>query len=67
MLELAGFELEAVLSGSNLRSPRLKKLLGRSTLVMLEKILQPALAPLYFGPSVWLRLRKRPDNLDRHA
>lgn len=55
----AGFELDAVLSGSNLRSPRLKKMLSENTLMWLEKALQPALAPLYFGPSVWLRLKKK--------
>lgn len=59
MLSEAGFEVEAVLSGSNLRSPRLKKMLSRSTLVSLEGALQPTLAPLYFGPSVWLRLKKK--------
>ncbi|MBA3757780.1 class I SAM-dependent methyltransferase [Candidatus Saccharibacteria bacterium] len=58
ILEQAGFELEAVLSGSNLRSPRLKKVLGKKPLLALEKVLQPMLAPFYFGPSVWLRLRK---------
>lgn len=59
LLNNAGFEVEAVLSGSNLRSPRLKRMLNKNTLEMLEKALQPALAPLYFGPSVWLRLKKK--------
>jgi ubiquinone/menaquinone biosynthesis C-methylase UbiE len=59
MLDDAGFEVERVLSGSNLRSPTLKKVLGKNVLLQLEKILQPVLAPLYFGPSVWLRLRKK--------
>lgn len=59
LLNSAGFEVEAVLSGSNLRSPRLKKVLGKNIMLGLEKVLQPMLAPLYFGPSVWLRLRKR--------
>ncbi len=58
-LDSAGFELEAVLSGSNLRSTRLKKMLSKNTMLYLEKVLQPALAPLYFGPSVWLRLKKK--------
>lgn len=58
-LDSAGFEVEAVLSGSNLRSPRLKKMLSKNTMLFLEKALQPALAPLYFGPSVWLRLKRR--------
>jgi SAM-dependent methyltransferase len=59
MLEDAGFELEAVLSGSNLRSPTLKKVLGKKPLLAAEKVLQPLLAPLYFGPSIWLRLKKK--------
>jgi ubiquinone/menaquinone biosynthesis C-methylase UbiE len=59
MLEDAGFELESVLSGSNLRSPTLKKVLGKKPLLTAEKILQPLLAPLYFGPSVWFRLKKK--------
>ncbi len=58
MLNDAGFEVESVLSGSNLRSPRIKKMFSKSTLLFLEKSLQPVLTPLYFGPSVWLRLRK---------
>lgn len=55
-----GFELETALSGSNLRSPRLKKILGKNVLLGLEKVMQPLLAPIYFGPSIWLRLRKKP-------
>jgi SAM-dependent methyltransferase len=58
MLERAGFAVEAVLSGSNLRSPAAKRVLGTSALLWLERRLQPALAPLYFGPSIWLRLSK---------
>ena len=59
LLNEAGFEVDAVLSGSNLRSPVLKRLLGKNIRVGLEKLLQPMLAPLYFGPSVWLRLKKK--------
>lgn len=59
LLKDAGFEIDTVLSGSNLRSPRLKKVLGKNVLLGLEKIMQPMLAPIYFGPSVWLRLRKK--------
>ncbi len=58
-LHKAGFDVEATLSGSNLRSPTLKRVLGKKPLLAVEKLLQPVLAPLYFGPSVWLRLRKR--------
>ncbi|HEX5395171.1 MAG TPA: class I SAM-dependent methyltransferase [Candidatus Saccharimonadales bacterium] len=59
MLRDAGFEVESALSGSNLRSPTLKKVLGRRPLIALEKILQPMLAPIYFGPSAWLKLKKK--------
>lgn len=59
MLQKAGFEVETILSGSNLRSPTLKKVLGKSPLLALEKVLQPLLAPIYFGPSLWLKLRKK--------
>lgn len=58
-LQQAGFEVESVLSGSNLRSPTLKRIFGKNILLGLEKVLQPMLAPVYFGPSVWLRLRKK--------
>jgi ubiquinone/menaquinone biosynthesis C-methylase UbiE len=59
MLENAGFELESVLSGSNLRSPTLKKVLGKKPLLAAESVLQPLLAPLYFGPSIWFKLKKK--------
>jgi ubiquinone/menaquinone biosynthesis C-methylase UbiE len=59
MLQDAGFELETVLSGSNLRSPALKRVLGKKPLLAAEKIMQPMLAPLYFGPSIWFRLKKK--------
>jgi SAM-dependent methyltransferase len=59
MLSGAGFELESVLSGSNLRSPTLKKVLGKKPLLAAELILQPLLAPLYFGPSIWFKLKRK--------
>jgi SAM-dependent methyltransferase len=59
MLSEAGFEVEATLSGSNLRSPTLKRVLGKKPLLAVEKVLQPLLAPIYFGPSIWLRLKKK--------
>jgi SAM-dependent methyltransferase len=58
-LQDSGFELEATLSGSNLRSPTLKRILGKKPLLAAETVMQPLLAPLYFGPSVWLRLKKK--------
>lgn len=59
LLHEAGFDMEQVLSGSNLRSPTLKKVLGKKPLLAAEKVLQPMLAPLYFGPSTWFRLKKK--------
>ncbi len=59
LLHDAGFKVETALSGSNLRSPRLKKVLGKNVLLGLEKGMQPLLAPVYFGPSIWLRLKKK--------
>jgi SAM-dependent methyltransferase len=58
-LEDAGFKVEATLSGSNMRSPTLKRVLGKKPLLAVEKVMQPLLAPIYFGPSVWLRLKKQ--------
>jgi ubiquinone/menaquinone biosynthesis C-methylase UbiE len=58
-LQQAGFEVEATLSGSNMRSPTLKRALGKKPLLAVEKVMQPLLAPIYFGPSVWLRLKKK--------
>jgi SAM-dependent methyltransferase len=59
MLTEVGFEVEATLSGSNMRSPTLKRILGKKPLVAVEQVMQPLLAPIYFGPSIWLRLKKR--------
>lgn len=59
ILQDAGFELESVLSGSNLRSPTLKRVLGKKPLLAAEKVLQPLLAPLYFGPSIWFKLKRQ--------
>ncbi len=59
MLQDAGFEVESALSGSNLRSPRVKKVLGKNVLLGIEKVMQPLLAPIYFGPSVWLKLTRK--------
>ncbi len=58
-LDKAGFKVEKVLSVSNLRSPGLKKIIPRSAMLSLEKIMQPTLARTYFGPSVFFLLRKK--------
>ncbi|HLB66537.1 MAG TPA: class I SAM-dependent methyltransferase [Candidatus Saccharimonadales bacterium] len=54
----AGFKVEEVLSVSNLRSPTLKRIAPRNLMLAVEKFLQPALAKTYFGPSVFLLLKK---------
>lgn len=54
----AGFTVQKVLSGSNLRSQTIKKLVPKALLVQLEKPLQVLLAKSYFGPSTWLLLEK---------
>ncbi|MEI7682841.1 MAG: class I SAM-dependent methyltransferase [Candidatus Saccharibacteria bacterium] len=54
----AGLKVEKMLSVSNLRSPGLKKVLPRSFMLSLEKIMQPTLARSYFGPSTFLLVRK---------
>ncbi len=54
----AGLKVEKVLSVSNLRSPGLKKIMPRPVMLSVEKILQPALARTYFGPSVFFLVRK---------
>jgi ubiquinone/menaquinone biosynthesis C-methylase UbiE len=54
----AGLKVERTLSVSNLRSPRLKKLLPLSVLLKLEKGLQVPLRWTYFGPSVFFLVKK---------
>jgi len=54
----AGLHVEKVLSVSNLRSPGLKKVVPHSAMVAVERILQRPLAPMYFGPSIFLLARK---------
>lgn len=58
-LNKTGFKVEKVLSVSNLRSPGLKKVVPRGVMLSLEKIMQPSLARTYFGPSVFLLLKKK--------
>ncbi len=53
-----GLKIEKVLSVSNFRSPRLKKIFGYKFLAAVESPLQKILAPLRFGPSVYYKVRK---------
>lgn len=57
-LEHAGLTVESTLSVSNLRSPRLKKIVPQKAMVGMERILQKPLSRMYFGPSVFFLVRK---------
>lgn len=54
----SGFKIERVLSVSNFRSAKLKKLFGTKNLVRLEKPAQKLLAPIRFAPSIYYKLTK---------
>lgn len=54
----SGFKIDTVLSVSNFRSAKLKKLFGTKNLVNMEKVAQKALAPVRFAPSIYYRLVK---------
>ncbi len=58
-LEKAGFEIIDRRSVSNLRSPLLKRVLPMRVMVGTERLLQRPLAPISFGPSMFLLLKKR--------
>jgi len=55
----AGLQLEKVLSVSNFRSTKLKKVFPKSALLAAEKALQVPLSRTYFGPSTVYLLKKR--------
>jgi SAM-dependent methyltransferase len=54
----AGLKVEKVLSVSNLRSPRLKKIIPRGGLLAIESLMQGSFAKTYFGPSTVFLVRK---------
>ncbi len=54
----AGLKVERTLSVSNLRSPGLKKIVPQKLMLRVEKSLQPTLANIYFGPSVFFLVKK---------
>lgn len=54
----AGFRREKVLSVSNFRSGKLKKMFGTKRLVRMENKAQSVLAPIRFAPSIYYKLRK---------
>ncbi len=54
----AGLKVEKVLSVSNLRSTTLKKVVPKGVMLAVEKLMQPALASTFFGPSIFFLVRK---------
>ena len=58
-LDRAGFKVEKILSVSNLRSPKLKKIIPYTLMVNFERVMQPTLARMYFGPSIFFLLKKK--------
>lgn len=56
----AGFRVEKVLSVSNLRSPSLKKIVPKPAMLSAERLMQPLLAKVYFGPSIFFLVQKVP-------
>lgn len=57
MLKNSGFKIVRKLSVSNFRSPVIKKIVPMRILIVLEKLFQGILAPLYFGPSIFYELK----------
>jgi len=55
----SGFTLKAVYSVSNFRHPIFKKLFPQQWLLKLEDWLQLRLAPLFFGPSIFILAQKK--------
>jgi SAM-dependent methyltransferase len=54
----AGLKVDAVLSVSNLRSQGLKKVVPKSVMLSIEKVMQKPFAGIYFGPSIFFLIRK---------
>ena len=54
----AGFKIEKVLSVSNFRSPKLKKIFKPKALLAFEKSAQYTMSPFRFGPSIYYKLTK---------
>ncbi len=57
-LSHAGLKVESVLSVSNLRSQKLKKVVPRSVMLSVERLLQRPLSRTYFGPSIFFLVKK---------
>ena len=60
-LQQLNFRVVRVLSVSNLRSRLMKKIFSLQLLIAMEEFLQPKLAKIYFGPSIFILLEKAPQ------
>lgn len=54
----AGLIVDKILSVSNLRSPTLKKIVPNSVMLAAETAIQPWLSKVYFGPSIFMLIKK---------
>lgn len=54
----AGLRIESVLSVSNLRSTAVKRVVPKSVMLSVERVMQKPLASIYFGPSIFFLIRK---------
>lgn len=54
----AGLKVERVLSVSNLRSPRLKRVVPLPIMLTVERWMQSPLAGIFFGPSIFFLVKK---------
>lgn len=59
ILNKCGFKIEKKLSVSNFRHPFFKKYIPFKILIFLEKIMQKIGAHMYFGPSIFYKIRKK--------
>lgn len=54
----AGLTVETILSVSNLRSTTLKKIVPKAVMLKVENVLQRPLGRTFFGPSIWMLVKK---------
>jgi hypothetical protein len=57
-LQHAGLKVDRVLSVSNLRSTKLKKIVPVPIMLTFERWMQVPFATIFFGPSIFLLVRK---------
>ena len=59
ILKHVGFTIESTLSVSNLRHPFIKKVIPLGVLLKIENLLQNVGSKVYFGPSIFYRLKAK--------